>query len=62
MKVFCSDKYIFPVPEGHRFPINKYRQVREKLIEYGILSLDELSEPRLAAKDQILLAHTEEYY
>lgn len=62
MKVFFSDKYIFPVPEGHRFPINKYRQVREKLIEYGILSLDELSEPRLAAKDQILLAHTEEYY
>ncbi len=62
MKIFYSDKFIFPVPVGHRFPLGKYRQVKETLINYGILSEDELFEPHLATKDQILLAHTKDYF
>lgn len=62
MKVFYSDKYNFPLPDGHRFPVSKYRSVRKKLIEDRILSETELFEPRLASKEQILLAHTEEYF
>ena len=62
MKVFYSDKYTFQLPEDHRFPISKYRRLREKLIEERILSGDELYEPGLASKDQILNTHTEEYF
>lgn len=62
MKVFYSDKYSFSVPDGHRFPVGKYRLVREKLAEDKILSEAELSEPHLASKEEILLAHTENYY
>lgn len=62
VKVFYSDKYTFPLPGEHRFPIDKYRLVRESLTENNILSEDELFEPRLASKEQILLAHTKEYY
>ena len=62
VKVFYSDKYTFPLPGEHRFPIDKYRLVRESLIENNILSEDELFEPRLASKEQILLSHTKEYF
>jgi len=62
VKVFYSDKYKFPLPEDHRFPIDKYLWLREKLIEDRILSGDELYEPGIASKEQILLAHTEEYF
>lgn len=62
MKVFYSDKYTFQLPEDHRFPIDKYLCLREKLIEERILSGDELYEPGIASKEQILLAHTEEYF
>ncbi len=62
MKVFHSEKYSFPLPEGHRFPIEKYRLLREMLIARGILSEEELSEPEIATRDQITLAHSEKYH
>ncbi|MEO8665101.1 MAG: histone deacetylase [Ignavibacteria bacterium] len=62
MKVFYSDKYIFPLPDHHRFPLEKYRLLREQLISENILSEVELIESKPAEKEQILLAHTPEYY
>lgn len=62
MKVFYSDKFTFPVPDAHRFPVNKYKQLRDILLGEKILSLDELYEPKVATKEQILLAHTQEYF
>jgi acetoin utilization deacetylase AcuC-like enzyme len=62
MKVFYSDHYTVPLPAGHKFPMEKYRLVREKLLAEGILSPDELHEPELPAKETITLAHTPEYY
>lgn len=62
LRVFYSDKYSFPLPEGHRFPIEKYRVLREMLVARGILSEEELSEPEIATRDQIILAHSEKYH
>jgi acetoin utilization deacetylase AcuC-like enzyme len=62
LKVFYSDKYTFPLTEGHRFPIVKYRMLREMLIAGKVLSKDELSEPPMATREQITLAHTEKYH
>lgn len=62
MKVFYSDRYEFPLPEGHRFPINKYRLLREKLLSNKILKESELSEPPAATREQITLAHSAEYH
>jgi acetoin utilization deacetylase AcuC-like enzyme len=62
MKVFYSDHYTVPLPEGHKFPMEKYRLVREKLLSDGILSPSELHEPVLPSKDIIILAHSPEYY
>jgi len=62
MKVFYSDHYTVPLPDGHKFPMEKYRLVREKLITDEVLSPGALFEPELPAKEIITLAHTKEYY
>ncbi len=62
MKVFYSDHYTVPLSEGHKFPMEKYRLLREKLLEENILSADELFEPELPLRDVITLAHSPRYY
>lgn len=62
LKVFYTDKYRVPLPDGHRFPMQKYRMTREYLLEKNILNPEQLFEPSIATKDEILLAHSEEYY
>ncbi|RZI41289.1 histone deacetylase [Herbaspirillum sp. HC18] len=32
MKAFYSDHFVLPLPEGHRFPMQKYRLVREGVV------------------------------
>ncbi len=31
MRVFTHDRHVFPLPAGHRFPLAKYRLVRERV-------------------------------
>ncbi|MBL8016017.1 MAG: histone deacetylase [Ignavibacteria bacterium] len=62
MKVFYSDHYEVPLPDGHKFPMEKYRQVREQLLKENILEDSELFEPDLPSRDTMLLAHSAEYY
>jgi len=31
MLAFYSDQYVLPLPEGHRFPMSKYRLLRERV-------------------------------
>lgn len=58
MKVFYCDQHHFPLPAGHKFPLPKYRLLREALSsDEGI----ELAEAPLAAKEQVLRIHTAEY-
>ena len=37
MKAFYSDTFVLPLPEQHRFPMAKYRLLRERLVGEGIL-------------------------
>jgi acetoin utilization deacetylase AcuC-like enzyme len=62
MKVFYSDHYTVPLPEGHKFPMEKYKLLREKLLAENILSPNELFEPELPSREIITLAHSPEYY
>ncbi|MCS7211265.1 MAG: histone deacetylase [Chloroherpetonaceae bacterium] len=61
MKVFYSDRYTIPLPEGHRFPMEKYRLIRFALLREGVVRDSELQEPPLATREQLLLAHSAEY-
>lgn len=61
MRVFTSDHYTIPLPDGHRFPMEKYRLIREALIEKGIVQRSELVEAECADLTDILRVHTARY-
>lgn len=61
MKVFYTDKYTVELPEGHRFPMEKYRLVRESLLKESVLALNELYEPEVVSPEVVTLAHTRKY-
>jgi acetoin utilization deacetylase AcuC-like enzyme len=61
LRAFYSDRFVLPLPEGHRFPMVKYRRVRERCLDEGILSPADLSEPPAATWDELALAHDDDY-
>lgn len=59
MRAFYSDQFVLPLPEGHRFPMAKYRRLRERLAQ-------ELPEVRMqvaqpASDGELALVHTPAY-
>jgi acetoin utilization deacetylase AcuC-like enzyme len=61
MKVFYSDHFVLPLPEGHRFPMVKYSMLRERIARDGICGPGELSTPRAVTDEEILRAHAPDY-
>ena len=58
MKVFYTDHFVLPLPDGHRFPMQKYSLLREAVQAYAPHSLEEAP---AAQDDQLLLAHDAAY-
>jgi len=56
--VFYTDHHVFPLPEGHRFPIRKYRMLRKLLEQDGRFDLQPAP---LADPATIELAHDPQY-
>jgi len=61
MKVFYTDHFVLPLPEGHRFPMVKYSMLRERVARDGICSPGELLTPRAVTDEEILRAHAPDY-
>ena len=61
MKVFYSDHFVLPLPEGHRFPMIKYSLLRERVARDGICGPGELRTPRAVTDEEILRAHAPDY-
>jgi acetoin utilization deacetylase AcuC-like enzyme len=61
MKVFYSDHFVLPLPDGHRFPMVKYSMLRERVARDGICGRGELSTPRAVTDEEILRAHAPDY-
>ncbi len=57
-KAFYADQFVLPLPVGHRFPMQKYRLLRERVSQFDGV---ELVEAPLASLEQILLAHDADY-
>jgi acetoin utilization deacetylase AcuC-like enzyme len=58
MRTFHSDRFVLPLPAGHRFPISKYRRLRERLHEVaGIVA----AEAAAASDGELALAHAPAY-
>ncbi|MBY0315876.1 MAG: histone deacetylase [Bdellovibrionales bacterium] len=61
MKIFYSDLYTLPLPEHHRFPIEKYRMLRDYLVEHQIIDPQQLHESPQATPEELSLAHVPAY-
>lgn len=59
MKAFYSDRYVLPLPAGHRFPMAKYERLRARV--GAELPSVRLIEPAAATDDQLARAHDREY-
>jgi len=58
MQAFHSDHFVLPLPDGHRFPMQKYRLLREAA--EGLPGL-RLQEAPAASDGELALAHTPTY-
>jgi acetoin utilization deacetylase AcuC-like enzyme len=61
VKVFYSDHFVLPLPEGHRFPMKKYSMLRERVERSGICKNGELRAPHAVTDEEILRAHNPSY-
>ena len=59
MRAYYSDTFVLPLPEHHRFPMAKYRLLRERLVVDGVLSPADLQLPDPIAWEDLRLVHTE---
>lgn len=58
MKTFYCDHFVLPLPEGHRFPMEKYALLRQRVA--GRADVD-LRVPHAATDRQLLRVHTPRY-
>ncbi|NES83479.1 MAG: histone deacetylase [Moorea sp. SIO2B7] len=53
--------YVAPLPEGHRFPMPKFKLLCELLLAEGIAKPEQIHTPEVPPKELIELVHTPEY-
>ena len=61
LHAWSSARYTFPLPDGHRFPIEKYTLLRERVLREGLVLAECMHEPARVAVDDLLLVHTRDY-
>lgn len=61
MDLYYSDIFELPLPPGHRFPMAKYRLLRERLAASDWTGNCRFLIPEAASDEQLALAHSAEY-
>ncbi|HEX3740955.1 MAG TPA: histone deacetylase [Terriglobales bacterium] len=59
-KLIYSEGYYLPIGQ-HVFPAEKYRRVRDQLIEAGVADPEDFITPQPASDQDVLLVHTPQY-
>lgn len=61
IKVAWHPDYIAPLPDKHRFPMEKYDLIPSQLIHHGIIESKQLFQPDIISEMDILNVHDEKY-
>jgi acetoin utilization deacetylase AcuC-like enzyme len=61
MKAYYSHQFVLPLPDGHRFPMAKYRRLHERLQASAAALGIELLEPPAASEEDLLRVHDTAY-
>jgi len=59
VKAFYSDRFVLPLPENHRFPMQKYARLRQR-VQHELPQV-RLGEPAATTDGQLALAHDADY-
>ena len=54
--------YVHPLPENHRFPMEKYDLLPKQLLHEGTANEADFFEPGILSDEHILAVHTEDYW
>ena len=59
MQAFYADQFVLPLPDGHRFPMAKYKLLRDRVVQEvpGVMML----QAPAASDGELALAHTPDY-
>ncbi len=58
VRIYSTDHFVLPLPAGHRFPMQKYARLRERVAE---VAADLLVVPEAATREQLSLVHDPGY-
>lgn len=61
MNVFYCDRFVLPLPKGHRFPMAKYARLRERVRAADLVPAGSLREPVAASDAELGRAHDAGY-
>jgi len=53
--------YVTPLPEEHRFPMPKFKMLRDLLLKEKIIEAKQIHQPEIPSPETIELVHTKEY-
>ena len=62
LKIAYSEIFRYSVPEKHRFPMQKYTMIPERLLREGTITMANFFAPKRLSEAEILTTHTPEYW
>lgn len=61
LNAWSSARYSIPLPDGHRFPIEKYALLADGVVADGLISRAQVHEPDRASPEELRLVHSDDY-
>ena len=61
MKIYYCDHFVLPLPEGHRFPMEKYARLRVRVVQGNLVDREDLVVPAPISDWELGRVHTREY-
>lgn len=62
LKIAYAPEYCYSLPEGHRFPMEKYELIPQQLLREGTVTEDSFFAPSPLKEEWILTTHTRQYW
>ena len=62
LKIAWNDFYTVPLPEGHRFPMEKYDLIPEQLLYEGTIHQENIFSPGQISEEDIFAVHNKAYW
>ena len=62
LKIAYHPIYNYPLPKGHRFPMEKYELLRQQLVYDGTCNSENFFEPEMPREEDILAVHNRDYF